>query len=94
MAADTVRKWRRRFIADRLDGLADKPLSPQPAAMDAEGAGAALTTASAGSSDFSDLKKARRRIARLQAELAIHKRVAQLLGDAALSQERTTSSGC
>ncbi|MET7986512.1 helix-turn-helix domain-containing protein [Streptomyces sp. NPDC005281] len=94
VAPDTVRKWRRRFIAARLDGLADTPLPSRPTALDVDQAEAAVVTApDSTSSDLADLREARRRIARLQAELAIHRRAAELLGGAAFPADGPQSSG-
>jgi transposase-like protein len=91
VAADTVRMWRRRFIAGRLDGLADRPLPRRPA--DADRAEAVLATAPLPANrDLADLREAHRRIAKLQAELAIHRRTAELLGDAAFAAELPQSS--
>ncbi|MFD5819874.1 transposase [Streptomyces sp. NPDC127038] len=80
VAADTVRKWRRRFVAERLNGL-DGPAGPTAAgATDAASATDAAGASDAADGSPSDLAAARRRIAELDAELAIHRRAAELLG--------------
>lgn len=91
VAADTVRKWRRRFIAGRLDGLADRPWPSHPADIDPTESVLATAPLEA-NRDLADLREAHRRIVRLQAELAIHRRTAELLGDAAFTAKRPQSS--
>lgn len=80
VAADTVRTWRRRFVAERLNGLTGEPRPGRRTALGAEQAEAVASAPEAAGDGFSDLGAALRRIAELDAELAIHRRAAELLG--------------
>ena len=77
VAADTVRKWRRRFLAERLNGLTDKP-HHHSTTITAAAVGRAPLQAPG---QRAELRNAHRRITRLQTELAIHLRAAELLAN-------------
>ncbi|MGW0971669.1 helix-turn-helix domain-containing protein [Streptomyces sp. NPDC002516] len=80
VAADTVRTWRRRFVAERLNGLAGAPRPGRRNVLGADRTEAVTSLPDAAGDGLSDLGAALRRIAELDAELAIHRRAAELLG--------------
>ncbi|MFF2364014.1 helix-turn-helix domain-containing protein [Streptomyces sp. NPDC058122] len=79
VAADTVRTWRRRFVAEGLNGLAGEPRPRRRATRDADQGDSVGSVPDATGDHFSDLGTALKRIAELDAELAIHRRAAELL---------------
>jgi hypothetical protein len=72
-------RWSR--CCSRLDGLFDEPrASRQPATGVDHVEAVVVTTPDVTGRDFSDVATARKRIAGLEAELAIHRRAAELPG--------------